>query len=64
MLVVIDPDMLLADETLLAEILNSSYDILKLRDEVTFRNRFERKYRSKWNSGEQRHVIIIVYTNE
>lgn len=64
MLVVIDPDMLLADETLLAEIQNSSYDILKLEDEVTFRNRFERNYRSKWDAGEPRHVVIIVHTNE
>lgn len=64
MLVVIDPDMLLSDETLLAEIQNSSYDILKLEDEVTFRNRFERNYRSKWDTGEPRHVVIIVHTNE
>ena len=64
MLVVIDPDMLLSDETLLAEIQNSSYDILKLEDEVTFRNRFERNYRTRWDAGEPRHVVIIVHTSE
>ena len=64
MIVVIDPDNLLLDETLLAEIQNSSYDILKLEDEVAFRNRFERNYRSRWDSGEPRHVVIIVRTHE
>lgn len=64
MIVVIDPDNLLLDETLLAEIQNSSYDILKLEDEVAFRNRFERNYRSQWDSGEPRHVVIVVHTTE
>ena len=64
MLVVIDPDNLLADESLLAEIQNSSYDILQLEDEVTFRNRFERRYRSRWDAGEPRHVVVIVHTTE
>ena len=64
MIVVIDPDNLLLDETLLAEIQNNSYDILKLEDEVAFRNRFERNYRSRWDSGEPRHVVIVVHTTE
>ena len=64
MLVVIDPDNLLTDEALLAEIQNSSYDILKLEDEVGFRNRFEQRYRSRWDAGEPRHVVVIVHTTE
>jgi hypothetical protein len=64
MLVVIDPDNLLQNEALLAEIQNSSYDILQLEDEVTFRNRFERNYRSRWDNGEPRHVVVIVHTTE
>lgn len=64
MLVVIDPDNLLTDESLLAEIQNSSYDILQLEDEVTFRNQFERRYRSRWDAGEPRHVVVIVHTTE
>lgn len=64
MLVVIDPDNLLTDESLLAEIQNSSYDILQLEDEVSFRNRFERRYRSRWDAGEPRHVVVIVHTTE
>lgn len=64
MLVVIDPDNLLQNEALLAEIQNSSYDILQLEDEVAFRNRFERNYRSRWDDGEPRHVVVIVHTTE
>lgn len=64
MLVVIDPDNLLQNEALLAEIQNSSYDILQLEDEVTFRNRFERNYRSRWDNGQPRHVVVIVHTTE
>lgn len=64
MLVVIDPDNLLTDESLLAEIQNSSYDILQLEDEVTFRNQFENRYRSRWDAGEPRHVVVIVHTTE
>jgi hypothetical protein len=64
MLVVIDPDNLLRDESLLAAIQNSSYDILEMEDEITFRNLFERRYRVRWDNGEPRHVVVIVHTTE
>jgi len=53
LLVVIDPDNLLQDDALLAEIQNSNYDVLELEDEVSFRNRFERIYRTRWDAGER-----------
>jgi hypothetical protein len=62
MLLVIDPDNLLRDDALLAEIQNSNYDILELDDEVTFRNKFERTYRSRWDEGEARHLVVVVHT--
>lgn len=40
MLLVVDPDNLLRDDALLADIQNSNYDIMELADEVTFRNTF------------------------
>jgi hypothetical protein len=61
-LLVIDPDNLLRDDALLAEIQNSNYDILELADEVTFRNIFERTYRSRWDEGEARHLVVVVHT--
>ncbi len=62
MLLVVDPDNLLRDDALLAEIQNSNYDILELADEVTFRNTFERTYRSRWDEGEARHLVVVVHT--
>jgi len=47
MLLVIDPDNLMRDDALLAEIQNRNYDVLELGDEVTFRAAFERTYRSR-----------------
>jgi len=62
MLLVIDPDNLMRDDALLAEIQNRNYDVLELADEVTFRNHFERTYRSRWDNGEARHVVVVVHT--
>jgi hypothetical protein len=62
MLLVIDPDKLLRDDALLAEIQNSNYDLLELEDEVTFRNKFERTYRHRWDEGEARHLVVVVHT--
>ena len=64
MLLVVDPDNLLRDDALLAEIQNQNYDVLELQDEVTFRNQFERRYRSQWDDGKSRYVVVIVHTRE
>ncbi len=62
MLLVVDPDSLLRDDALLADIQNSNYDILELADEITFRNTFERTYRTRWDNGEARHLVVVVHT--
>ena len=62
MLLVIDPDNLMRDDTLLAEIQNRNYDVLELSDEVSFRAAFERTYRSRWDAGEDLHVVVVVHT--
>ena len=64
MLLVIDPDNLMRDDALLAEIQNRNYDVLELTDEVTFRATFERTYRSRWDEGEPLHVVVIVHTTD
>lgn len=64
MLLVIDPDNLMRDDALLAEIQARNYDVLELADEVTFRNHFERTYRSRWDDGEARHVVVVVHTTD
>lgn len=40
MLLVIDPHNLMRDDTLLAQVQNSNYDVLELDDEVSFRYTF------------------------
>jgi hypothetical protein len=62
MLLAIDPDGLLRDDVLLAAIQNANYDVLELSNEVAFRNLFERSYRSRWDNGEARHVVVVVHT--
>lgn len=57
----IDPDGLLQDESLIAALLAENYDILPLEDEVAFRHTFEREYRQHWDNGERRHLIVIVH---
>ena len=64
MLLVIDPDNLMRDDALLAEVQNSNYDVLELDDEVSFRHLFERNYRSRWDDGEARHVVVVVHTTD
>lgn len=64
LLLAIDPDNLLRDDTLLAEIQNRNYDVLELADEVTFRDLFERTYRSRWDDGDLAHVIVVVHTTD
>jgi len=64
MLLAIDPDNLLRDDALLADIQNSNYDVLELADEVAFRDAFERNYRSRWDAGEARHIVVVVHTTD
>ncbi len=58
MLLVIDPDNLMHDDALLAQVQNNNYDVLELADEVSFRAAFERNYRVRWDNGEARHLVV------
>jgi hypothetical protein len=62
MLLVIDPDNLMRDDALLAQVQNNNYDVLELADEVSFRAAFERNYRARWDDGEARHLVVVVHT--
>lgn len=61
MILVIDPDNLMQDDSLLALLLAQNYDILPLSDEVEFRHTFERDYRQHWDKGDKKHLIVIVH---
>ena len=62
MVLVVDPDHLLRDAVLLAEIQNSNYDVIHLEDEVEFRRTFERNYRSLWDEGQSLNIVVVVHT--
>ena len=64
MLLAIDPDNLMRDDVLLSQVQNSNYDVLELEDEVSFRNSFERNYRSRWDDGEALHLVVVVHTTD
>jgi hypothetical protein len=59
----IDPDGLLQDESLITALLAQNYDILPLEDEITFRYTFEREYRQHWDNGARHHLIVIVHAS-
>lgn len=61
MILAVDPDNLMQDDSLLALLLAQNYDILPLGDEVEFRHTFERDYRQHWDSGSRKHLIVIVH---
>ncbi len=64
LLLAIDPDNLLRDDALLAEIQSRNYDVLELDDEVSFRHRFESSYRSRWDDGQDLHLVVVVHTTD
>lgn len=46
-----DPDNVLLDESLLAELRQRGFDVLLFEDSVAFRAEFERRYRTEWRQG-------------
>lgn len=48
-----DPDDVLLDERLLAELRERGFDLLPFEDSVVFRAEFEARYREAWDRGEQ-----------
>ena len=55
-----DPDGILAEEALLAEIRARGFDLLIFTEPVSFRFAYEARYRAQWDSGEQSDLVVIV----
>jgi len=62
--VVVDPDHLMQDDLLISELQARQYDILDFTTEVSFRNEFEERYRSRWDQGQKTHIVVIVHSKE
>lgn len=56
-----DPDGLLTEEGMAAELERRGYETLEYADDaIAFRYAYERDYRSRWESGEEAWLIVLV----
>ena len=55
-----DPDGILTEESLLAEIRARGFDLLTFTEPVSFRFAYEARYRTRWDIGEQSDLVLIV----
>lgn len=61
--IVADPDELLSEEQILAEIGLRMLDIIPFDDHVAFRYAYESQYRQAWDRGEQTNLVVILRSN-
>ncbi len=59
-IVFIDKDNLMQDDYLIGQLQQRDYDVLNFAREVSFRNEFELRYRSKWDDGLKTKIVVIV----
>ena len=55
-----DPDGLLLDGKIQAELKKKAVEVLVFEDNVSFRYYYEAKYRNKWDAGENVEVIVLL----
>lgn len=57
---VADPDGLLLEEGILADIRERGFDLIPYEDHVAFRYAYESKYRSRWDRGEDTDLVVVL----
>ncbi len=57
---VADPDGLLAEERVAAELGERSFDVLRFEDPVAFRYAYESGYRCRWERGESPNLVVTL----
>lgn len=55
-----DPDGLLTEERMLAEIKQRGFDLIPFEDSIAFRYAYESKYRSIWDRGEKTELVVVL----
>lgn len=58
--VVADPDGLLLDDAVSAQLIAMGFDVVPYRDAVAFRYYYETLHRSKWDAGEHTSLVVSV----
>ena len=61
---VADPDGLLLDEDILAAIHERGFELIRFEDPITFRYVYESRFRSRWDSGEQNDLVVVLRGSE
>ena len=57
---VADPDGLLLDEDILAAIHDRGFELIPFEDPITFRYVYESRFRSRWNFGERKEMVVAL----
>ena len=55
-----DPDGLLLEEDILAEIRERGFELIPFEDPITFRYAYESRFRSRWDRGEQTYLLVVL----
>lgn len=55
-----DPDGLLTEELMLAEIKQRGFDLIPFEDSIAFRYAYESKYRSIWDRGDKTELVVVL----
>lgn len=58
--VVADPDELFRDDKIFREISNRGFTLIYFEDSISFRFTYESEFRSAWDSGHNRELVVIV----
>ena len=58
--IVLDPDGLLLDETILLGLRERDFEVLPFEDSVSFRTEYEERYRSAWDVGEKGSAKALI----
>ena len=56
---VADPDCLLLEESIFAEIQERGFELLLFEDRISFRYAYESRFRSRWDQGEQAELVLV-----
>ena len=57
---VADPDSLLLEEGILADIRERGFELIPFEDHVAFRYAYESKFRSRWDQGEHTDLVVVL----
>ncbi len=57
---VADPDGLLLEEGILADVRDRGFELIPFEDHIAFRFAYETKFRSRWDRGEHTELVVVL----